>query len=458
MLNVPRRLRRRLVLVAVLVALALSVWYIALPPDSAVRLAVGFNSARLFNHVRGAVTNRDGWLWKPARHRLELRSDVGFLIKTGYGTRHRVPQQLEALARSGGVLGDEGRGFLVVGDWTTVNETDGMLLGVEVHDAIKMVMETKIDKEHAEHQRFGKYRSLQGTVAAGDEERARHLGQTYGWELDALKFIMGMEFAYRRMPLKKWYIILDDDTYLVKPSLELLLSHLDPTEAHYVGNAVGDYKGRFAHGGSAVLLSGEAMRVLFSRPDVVASAYAESLDETWGDRLVATTLQKVGIRIDERYCHHFNGEAPEMTRIREDRVCSPIVSFHGLRKPGAMVAVGRALAGVTKPLLWGQLWELFGRQPMEAYGKTPSRPGDHVGPRDEQTRTWKGVGGDDECRERCEGSGGGWCLAWAYDAGAGACHGSPWMIIGEEKTRDGVVSGINWKKAERLMQRCPLTW
>ncbi|KND94808.1 hypothetical protein TOPH_00240 [Tolypocladium ophioglossoides CBS 100239] len=454
MLNVPRRLRRRLVVIAVFLSLALSVWYIALPPDSHIRLALGFNSARLFNYLRGAASNRDGWLWKPAQHRLELRSDVGYLIKTGYGTRYRVPEQLAAFAESGDVLGDEGRGFLVVGDWTTANETDAKLLGVEVHDAIKMVMETKMDKKYEEHQRFTKYRSLQGTVSAGDEERARHLGQSYGWELDALKFIMGMEFAYKRMPHKKWYIILDDETYLVKPSLELLLSHLDPTEPHYIGNAVGDYKGRFAHGGSAVLLSGEAMKVLLSRPDVVASAYVGSLDETWGDRLVATTLQKVGIYIDERYCHYFNGEAPEMTRIRKDRACSPIVSFHGLRKPGAMVDVGRALAGVKKPVLWGHLWELFGRQPMEAYAKKPFRPGDHVGPRDEQTKTWKGVGGDDECRKRCEGSGGGWCLAWVYDAAASVCHGSPWMIIGEEKTGDGVVSGINWKKAEPLMHRC----
>lgn len=268
---------------------------------------------------------------------------------------------------------------------------------------------------------------------------------------------MGMELAYRRMPHKKWYIILDDDTFVVKPSLELLLSHLDPTEPHYIGNAVGDYKGRFAHGGSAVLLSGEAMRVLFSRPDVVASAYVESLDETWGDRLVATTLQKVGIYLDERYSHYFNGEAPEMTRIRRDRVCSPIVSFHGLRQPGAMADVGRALAGAEKPVLWGHLWALFGRQPMEAYAEKPSRPGDHVGPRDEQTRTWKGVGSDDGCRKKCEGSGGAWCLAWAYDAGGRVCHGSPWMIIGEEETGAGVVSGINWKKAEPLMQQCLLS-
>ncbi|PHH85209.1 hypothetical protein CDD83_752 [Cordyceps sp. RAO-2017] len=450
-ISVPRRMRRRIAPVALALALALSIWYVAQPLDSPARLALRFNLGRLAAKAVGG----DGWLRGPARHRLDLRSDVGYIIKTGYGTRDRLPEQLEALGH--GILGDEGRGFLVVGDWTTVNETDGRRLGVDVHDAVRMVMETKIDDEFAEHPRFSKYRSLQGTVAAGDEDKAKLLGQTYGWELDALKFIMGLELAYRRLPLKKWYMILDDDTYLVRPSLELLLSHLDPSKPRYIGNAVGDYKGRFAHGGSAVLLSGAAMKVLFERPDVVARAYVDSLDETWGDRLVATTLQKVGIYMEERYGHHFNGESPEMSRIRADRVCSPVVSFHGLRRPGAMASVGRKLGWVAEPVLWGQLWELFGEQPMERYGRRPSLPGDHVGPRDEHTKSWKGVSGDEACRTRCEGSGGGWCLAWTFERETNECHGSPWVMVGQPGGgggRPATVSGVNWKRMERLLQQC----
>ncbi|KAJ6446147.1 C6 finger domain-containingprotein [Purpureocillium lavendulum] len=436
MYKLPRRVRRRLGLAALLLALALSVCYIALPPDASVRLALGFNASRAANYLRGKATGRDAWLRGPARHRVDLRSEVGYLIKTGYGTRHRVPAQLEALARAGGgtggVLGDEGRGFLVVGDWTTVNETDAKIMGVEIHDAIRMVMETKIDDAYAEHQRFAKYRTLQGAVAAGDEEKALELGRRYGWELDALKFIMGLEFAHMRLPHKKWYIILDDDTYVVKESLELMLSHLDPKVPQYIGNAVGDWRGRFAHGGSAVLLSGAAMKALFDRRDVVAAAYRESLDETWGDRLVATTLQKLGIILDERYCHYFNGETPRLTRIRADRVCSPIVSFHGLRKEGEMAEAGRVFAGVAGPVVWGQLWELYGRRGAAAgaagsYATGSSAaagPQDHVGPRDERTQTWKGVRGEAECERKCDKTG--WCLAWTHDADSGDCHGSPY--------------------------------
>lgn len=266
---------------------------------------------------------------------------------------------------------------------------------------------------------------------------------------------MGMELAYRRLPLKKWYIILDDDTYLVRPSLELLLGHLDPSKPQYIGNAVGDYKARFAHGGSAVLLSGEAMRRLFSRPEVVAQAYVESLDETWGDRLVATTLQKVGIYIEERYSHHFSGEPPELARIARDRICSPVISFHGLRKPGAMAGVGAKLAGVKEPVLWGQLWGLFGEQPMERYGRKPYPAGDHVGPSGEGTRSWKGVRDEDECRARCER--GGWCLAWTFARETGECLGSPWVVVGHGDGGGGDgprVSGIDWKRMEPLTHQC----
>lgn len=165
----------------------MTVWYITLPPHSPIRLSVNFNLSRYCNAVFSSAANRDAWLFKPSRYPVELNTDVGYLIKTGYGTRHRIPEQLSAFSRSGGVLGDEGRSYMVVGDWTAVNDTDAQLVGAEVHDVIKLVMETKVDRKHRHHRRFTKYRSLQASVAAGDEVTANSLGKAYGWELDALK-------------------------------------------------------------------------------------------------------------------------------------------------------------------------------------------------------------------------------------------------------------------------------
>ena len=450
MLNVPRRFRRRITNLGLSLLALLVTWHLFLAPDSTIRLAVHFNTARLLNSIRGGLTNRDKWLQQSAAYPLDLRNDVGYLIKTGYGTRHRVPEQLEAFRTAGDFLGEEGKSFLVVGDWTSVNETDNELLGVNVYDAVRMVMDEKIPKKHRSHPRFSKYVSLQEAVEHGDETQANHLGKSFGWELDALKFIMGMELLYKQMPGKKWYVILDDDTFVIKSSLELFLSHLNPEKPQYIGNAVGDFRGRFGHGGSGVIISGLAMQKLFKRDDVVQNAYIKSLDETWGDKLVATTVQKLGIYINEKYNHYFNGEPPEITRIAADRFCSPLVSFHGLRRPGAMANVGRVLAKAEDPVLWGEVWQLFAPYPIQTLGEQWAQKGqDHVGPPDEKVREWRGIESVEECREKCKGD----CLAWTYVESHQRCLVSPWMVIGAEGA-EAKVSGVNWKLVERLLVEC----
>lgn len=186
-----------------------------------------------------------------------------------------------------------------------------------------------------------------------------------------------MELMYKTMPNKKWYILLDDDTFVVKSTLNLLLSHLDPDKPHYLGNAVGNYRARFAHGGSAIILSGEAMRRLFRRRDVVRYAYLASPEEKYGDRLVATTMLKLGIYLDESRVHYFNGEAPEEVRITAENFCSPIVSFHSLRTETAMERVGKAVGGRKTPVRWGELIELFNvRNGFKMKGKGHACPED----------------------------------------------------------------------------------
>ncbi|KAL6919164.1 hypothetical protein ACHAPO_004281 [Fusarium lateritium] len=453
MVFISRRTRRRLRPIFILLLISVFIIYTILPHDSAIRLALVFNVSRFFNFLRGAASNKDAWLYKAPRFTVDLKNDVGYLIKTGYGTRHRVAEQLAAFKATGGYLGKEGESFLVVGDWTTVNQTDASLIGATVHDAIKRVMETKIRGKIDDYPRLVKYMSLQARLQAGDEEEALKIGQSYGWELDALKFIMGMEMIYNELPNKKWYIILDDDTFLIRPSLELLMGHIDYRKPQYIGNAVGDYKARFGHGGSGILISGEAMRQLFQHPGIVQEAYAESMTETWGDRLVATTLQKLGIYIEEAYNHHFNGEPPSITRIWGDRFCSPLVSFHGLRKPGEMRRVGETLAEVDQPVLWHDVWQLFGGSAISALESRPTElMADHVGKPDEHTRSWGDVRSANACQKRCEQSGRR-CLAWTYEMEIERCHTSPWLLLGADGAT-GKATGINWPEVKPLLNGC----
>ncbi|KAK1240836.1 hypothetical protein MKX07_006269 [Trichoderma sp. CBMAI-0711] len=444
---------RRLILLFASLFLTLHTTYLLLSRDSHIRLSINFNASRFWNAVRASTTIRDAWLRQsPAPHPLSLRDDVGYLIKTGYGTRHRLPALIEAFARTGDILGDEHQSFIVVGDWTPTNQSaDGL---PSVYNVVDMLMVTKLDPSFRDHPRLFKYRSLQEAIDSGDEDQANELGREFGWELDALKFITGMELAYRLMPQKKWYTILDDDTFLIGPSLHLLLSHLDPAKPQYIGNAVGDYKSRFAHGGSGIVLSQETMRRLFSNPGIVAQSHVDSLDETWGDRLVGTTLIKLGIYLDERYSHYFNGEPPAMARVQGDRFCSPIVSLHGIRKPGAMEAVGQALSDRQQPVLWANLWQLFAASSLDDAAREPVRQmRDHVGPAGEDTTTWQGIASAEACRSKCQGSRS--CLAWTFDTKTRACRTSPWMVIGDGSGAETEEeSGLDWQTVESLMRHC----
>lgn len=262
------------------------------------------------------------------------------------------------------------------------------------------------------------------------------------------------------MPHKKWYLLVDDDTYLIQPSLNLILGHFDPDVPHYLGNAVGDYRQRFAHGGSAIALSRAAMRELFGpshgdrrhQQKLLATARHESLTETWGDRLLARTLLKLGIHIDEGASRFFNGEPPWAARLRKDRFCVPVTAFHRLG-PEEMREVGRVFGRTVDPVVWADLWEMYGAPSFDTYMETPvRRDWDHVGALDEQTSTVERTHSAVACWRLCTASKN--CLAWTWEEvlGEGVCHMSPWITVGKEEK--GKESGLHVERAMNLADGC----
>lgn len=267
----------------------------------------------------------------------------------------------------------------------------------------------------------------------------------------------GLQMAYQEFPNKKWVLLVDDDTFVIQPSLKPLLQHLNPNQPLYLGNAVGDFKARFAHGGSAVLLSRNAMRALFSNRDAQSAAYIASLDEKWGDRLLAKALLRLGIPLDETYSHLFNGEPPLLTKIRADRLCSPLLSFHKLASPAAMRDLGEHFRQVREPVVWNDLWRIYGytppwrvrQEPVDAAGM--QRDWDYVGEPDESTLTVRDVASAQACKKHCDRRSRA-CLAWSWDPETEVCLVSHWMIVGREAP--GRVSGVNLPRAKQLERSC----
>lgn len=254
------------------------------------------------------------------------------------------------------------------------------------------------------------------------------------------------------MPGKAWYLLVDDDTYILQPSMDRVLGHFNPSVPYYLGNAVGDYRQRFAHGGSAIALSRATMHKLFAPCNTyhLTTARRESLTEIWGDRLLARTLLKLGINIEEGASRFFNGEQPWASRLRENRFCIPVTAFHRL-SPNEMADVGRVFRKTVDPVMWVDLWEIYGAPSFEKYEETPfRRDWNHVGQLDEHTTTVSGVKAARGCWNLCKTSRS--CLAWTWELQKGLCYMSHWVTVGNEAK--GMVSGLHVEKIRRLADVC----
>ncbi|RYO75450.1 hypothetical protein DL766_002537 [Monosporascus sp. MC13-8B] len=302
-------------------------------------------------------------------------------------------------------------------------------------------------------ERMRKYKHLADAVGAEEWMLADGIGRNMGWELDAMKFLPSLEYAWLNMPKKKWYLVLDDDTYIIKHSLTLLLGHLNPAKPTFLGNPVGDYKGRFPHGGSSVIISGSAVSKLYDgHPDIVAEGHQESPTAIWGDKLLSTTFMKIGVYLDETYGRMFNGENPWMTRMWVDRFCLPLVSFHGLGEGDLMEQVGNTFKHMEGPVFWRQLADIYGTYNFSSFHQDPVRANmDFVGRLDEHSTTFTDVNDVPQCIKLC-GQHRNTCLAWTFDPALRLCHIAPWAIIGE--IAEGRSSGVNAPLAEWVANKC----
>ncbi|XXG98645.1 hypothetical protein Hte_004972 [Hypoxylon texense] len=394
----------------------------------------------------------DSWLFKPQSHPIDPDNDIGIIVKTGFGTRKRVSAAVKALS-------DESffADTIVVQDFPLLDDQQNFTVAngkeVPVIDIIGWNLERGALKGQEQQERVMKYSTIAEAVEGEEWMLADGLGKSMGWELDAMKFIPSLEYMWQTLPKKKWYIMADDDTYIIKSSLALVLGHLDSTKPQFLGNPVGDYKGRFPHGGSSVVMSGAALGKLYDQhPEVVAEAHKESATAIWGDKLLSTTFMKVGIYLDETYRRIFNGEPPWMTRMWVDRFCLPLVSFHGLGGDDAMLHVGETFKNMAEPVFWRQLGKIYGAPDFTSFVVEPIRPNiDYVGRLDEYSITVDKVTEVDECVKICHDHSTG-CLAWTFDPGRQQCHYARWAILGD--AAEGRFSGINGQVAEKLEGLC----
>ncbi|KAL0485082.1 glycoprotein-N-acetylgalactosamine 3-beta-galactosyltransferase [Acrasis kona] len=163
-------------------------------------------------------------------------------------------------------------------------------------------------------------------------------GVSNGWIMDAHKNLPGFKKLYELYPDRDWYLMLDDDTYLLFENLDSELKDLNPAEPYYFGAyfsfvGCGGIKNHgdgpdFAHGGSGIVVSRGALQRMIKVIDDCIVDYRTC----WaGDVRVALCLRDANVTLDRRFHGRFINAEPDVDLDWPDNPCSYPLTFHHLK-------------------------------------------------------------------------------------------------------------------------------
>lgn len=264
-----------------------------------------------------------------------------------------------------------------------------------------------------------------------------------GWRLDRLKFLPMIDHAYDKNPDAKWYVFIETDIYYFWDSLFRILDRLDSNEYHYLGSPTpGANNLWFAYGGAGFVLSRKLIRDLTQNGEQRLAVKYEQLarDDSAGDAALGYAIhQELGVKLGHLY-PSFPGEPLEDVRIRDDKLCKPLVGFH-------------RTSAEQMSSLWG--WErcrwysdgVITYATFLDYGLTPllrANVSMTVHWNNAADEGWKVPEGKESalaCAETC--GKGQTCLQWMYRDGI--CFHADYLQLGRAITEE-VVSGWDVKK------------
>lgn len=160
-----------------------------------------------------------------------------------------------------------------------------------------------------------------------------------GWMMDAHKNLPALEYLMQQFPNAKWFLLIDDDTYLFKHNLKRFLTSLNSSDSHYIGtpytfNGCGLVPGErsilFAQGilftlkilgGSGILISHGALSRLIP---LIKDCNHKFRDCTAGDVRTALCFKDAGIYLTPNL--EFNAFPPSLYNLGP--ACSEPLTFH----------------------------------------------------------------------------------------------------------------------------------
>ncbi|KAJ3244571.1 hypothetical protein HDU78_010781 [Chytriomyces hyalinus] len=160
--------------------------------------------------------------------------------------------------------------------------------------------------------------------------------KSLGWKNDANKNVPGFKKLFETYPDAHWYMMIDDDTYIFLDNLMEHLSTVDHETPIYAGRAnafIGcdnvQHHGdgpAFAHGGSGIVISNAAMKLLIGNYDDCMQRYSSC----WaGDVRVGLCFRDLKVRITTHI--GFNGAPPNAELYWPKDACAKPFTFHHLK-------------------------------------------------------------------------------------------------------------------------------
>ena len=153
--------------------------------------------------------------------------DFAVAVKTGKETSlNRVPEQLITFLKT-------------IENVMYLGESPNIMVGdIQIHDVCSTLYDkyqSKPEEWETNLKKLSAQVTLKPTKNTGDSLVPDN--DSVGWKFDAHKNLPGFVLLYKTYPNAKWYVMIDDDTYIFMTNLDLFLDGLSHLDDHYFGSS-----------------------------------------------------------------------------------------------------------------------------------------------------------------------------------------------------------------------------
>ncbi|RMZ82973.1 hypothetical protein DV737_g1798, partial [Chaetothyriales sp. CBS 132003] len=249
-------------------------------------------------------------------------------------------------------------------DLLIFSDMDEQLGKFPVYDALSHVNQTLKDThEDFEYYRIMQLKRLVNTnftdMEFSNEDRESAL------KLDKYKLVHMLELAWKMAPLKKWYVFIEADTYLVASNLMLWLEIFHHSKSVYLGAPAYLNGKAFAHGGSGFILSGTALsRFIDGREEFAVQYDRQMVNEGLGDFVLTRALEEKYVTLQpswpmlqaEKPSTIPFGPGPDNGAVHW---CQPVITMHDVSPEDItkLWAYQQSRPDVKQPLLLKEIYE-----------------------------------------------------------------------------------------------------